>query len=383
VDRRRRPRGFGAARQRAGDRARAAVVVALLPASRREELRARCLADFAQRLGRTGDVLEGDGPLAAERAGARLLARLRDERRRLHAADGHRLDARADAVRESESEHFRERNLWIGTWINRNFDGDTIERGVFADGNGIWQNYWTYRASLFLSPGAVSDRLTRGGPIVRTPDSWSSDLSLGTDERKKFFAQLTAHLEGAGDGYYVRTNGITLTAQPADNLRVSITPSVTRSHDHTQYVTSFADAAATGTYGRRYVFSDLEQHSFELATRADWTLSSRLSLQLYLQPFIASGDYHDYRSLDEGRTRNFSPYAYTSSDPDFNFRSVRGSAVARWEFRPGSALYVVWNENRAGVADTGDFRFRRDLRAIPTAPSHDVFLVKVSYWLPM
>ena len=65
------------------------------------------------------------------------------------------------------------------------------------------------------------------------------------------------------------------------------------------------------------------------------------------------------------------------------FRSVRGSAVARWEFRPGSALYIAWNENRAAVAPLGDFRFRRDLRAIPGAPSHDVFLVKFSYWLPM
>jgi hypothetical protein len=284
-------------------------------------------------------------------------------------------------VNQNATKYFHDRNLWIGTWMNRNFDGDTIERGVFADGFGMWQNYYTYRASLFLSPGAVSDRLTRGGPIVRTPGSWSSDLSLGTDERKKFYAQLTGHLEGAHDGYYVRTTGITLTARPADNLQVSITPSITRAHDHTQFVTSFEDKTATQTFGTRYVFSDLEQHSFELATRADWTLSSRLSLQLYLQPFIATGDYHDYRSLDAPRTRDFSPYPYSSDD--FNFRSVRGSAVARWEFRPGSALYVVWNENRADTVGLGDFRFRRDLRAIPTAPSHDVFLVKVSYWLPM
>jgi hypothetical protein len=286
-------------------------------------------------------------------------------------------------VNPNPTPHFRERNLWIGTWMNRNFDGDTIERGVFADSFGTWQNYYTYRTSLFLSPGAVSDRLTRGGPIVRTPASWSSDLSLGTDERKKFYAELTGHLEGAHDGYYVRTTGLTLTARPSSNLQVSVSPSVTRSHDHTQFVTSFADAAAAKTFGRRYVFSDLEQHSFELATRADWTLSPRLSLQLYLQPFIASGDYHDYRSLAAARTRDFDSFAYAPSDPDFNFRSVRGSAVARWEFRPGSALYVVWNENRADVVDTGDFRFRRDLRAIPTAPSHDVFLVKLSYWLPM
>ena len=119
-----------------------------------------------------------------------------------------------------------------------------------------------------------------------------------------------------------------------------------------------------------------------LGTRADWTLTSRLSFQLYLQPFIASGDYHDFRALAAARTRDYTPTA-APSNPNFNFRSVRGSAVARWEFRPGSALYVAWNENRAGTAPIGDFRFGRDMRAISGAPSHDVFLVKVSYWLPL
>ena len=128
---------------------------------------------------------------------------------------------------------------------------------------------------------------------------------------------------------------------------------------------------------------DLEQRSFELGTRADWTVTPHLSFQLYLQPFVASGDYHDYHSLVAARTRDYDAVTRRSANPDFNFRSVRGSAVVRWEFRPGSALYVVWNENRADVAPIGDFRFRRDLRAIPNAPSHDVFLVKFSYWLPL
>ncbi|MEO8034597.1 MAG: DUF5916 domain-containing protein, partial [Acidobacteriota bacterium] len=113
------------------------------------------------------------------------------------------------------------------------------------------------------------------------------------------------------------------------------------------------------------------------------TLSSRLSFQLYLQPFIASGDFHNDHALVAARTRDYAPYDYAASDPDFNFRSVRGSAVIRWEFKPGSALYVVWNEKRSNLVPIGDFRVSRDLRAIPTAPSHDVFLVKLSYWLPM
>jgi hypothetical protein len=218
---------------------------------------------------------------------------------------------------------------------------------------------------------------------VRTPPGWTSDLSLGSDTRKRYDFNVFSHLEGSDDDSYWRNLGVALNARPAANLQLSVQPSFTRSHDYNQYVTAFADAAASATYGQRYVFAELEQRLFEVGTRVDWTLNSRLSFQLYLQPFVAAGHYHDYHSLAAASTRDFDAYDAGSANRDFNFRSVRGSAVVRWEFRPGSALYVVWNENRADVINNGDFRFGRDLRAIPTAPSHDVFLVKLSYWLPL
>jgi len=286
-------------------------------------------------------------------------------------------------VNQNPSGQFREKYGWFGAWQNRNFDGNTIERGLFADMQGVFQNYWNAHLSVFLNGGAISDRLTRGGPLARTPSSWNSDFNVGTDDRKTLSFGLNAHTDRSGDGSYTHSLGVMASARPRANLQLSAGPTFTRSHDHTGYVSTFDDPTATLTFGRRYLFADLEQRSFELGTRADWTLSSRLSFQLYLQPFVASGDYHDYHSLAAARTRDYTPFTGAVANPDFNFRSVRGSAVVRWEFRPGSALYVVWNENRADVAPIGDFSFRRDLRAIPRAPSHDVFLVKVSYWLPI
>ena len=101
-----------------------------------------------------------------------------------------------------------------------------------------------------------------------------------------------------------------------------------------------------------------------------------------MQPFVASGDYHDFKSLARPRSDQYTPYTY-DGNPDFNFRSLRGSAVVRWEFRPGSALYVAWNENRADSVPFGDFHMRRDITALRDAQSKDVFLIKVAYWLPM
>ena len=280
-------------------------------------------------------------------------------------------------VKQEPTRRFREKSVWFGAWSNRNFDGDTLERGFFVDHFATLQNYWDYRAALFVTPGAFSDDQTRGGPVVRTLRSWVTELSLESDDRKPFFFEVETNIEGGEEGSYERGAGLSLSYRPSANLQLSVGPYLSRSRYMHQYVTT------TDAPQPQYVFAELEQRTFELATRVDWTLNSRLSFQLYLQPFIASGDYHDLHMLERPRTADYTPYPGILAEPDFNFRSVRGSAVARWEFRPGSALYVVWNENRADVEPIGDFRPRRDFRAITNAPSHDVFLVKMSYWLPM
>jgi hypothetical protein len=285
-------------------------------------------------------------------------------------------------VNEDVTPQFRSKNLWLGVWRNGNFEGDTIERGLFAEWFGTTANYWQPDVSVIVTPGSFDDRLTRGGPLVRSPLFWNSDEKLATDTRKKFSAAIAGHVEGAADGSYGRSLSITLSARQRPNLQLAVVPSISRFHSSTQYVTAFDDSSAALTFDRRYIFAHLDQHSFELDTRADWTVTSRLSFQLFLQPFIATGDYHDFRSLVAARTRDYAPAAATGN-PDFNLRSLRGSAVVRWEFRPGSALFVAWNENRADTLPFGDFRISRDLRAIPGEPSHDVFLVKFSYWLPL
>ena len=159
-----------------------------------------------------------------------------------------------------------------------------------------------------------------------------------------------------------------LPVQPRTSSSVSSRPtSAPTSHTSTSPPSTIRRRRAT--FGRRYLFAELEQHTFELATRVDWTLSPRLSFQLYLQPFVASGDYHDPHALVAAGTRDYEPWPTAAPEPDFNLRSLRGSAVLRWEFRPGSTLYVAWNENRAGVDAERRLRSRPRPRArSPTSP---------------
>src|SRR6185436_19055858 len=165
---------------------------------------------------------------------------------------------------------------------------------------------------------------------------------------------------------------------------------------------------ATATFGARYVFGTLDQREVSIPLRVNLVLSPRLSLQLYTQALLSVGDYPAIRELAAPRTYDFPIYGsevgtiaagpgglgyaidpdgggpapgFAIPTPDFNVKSLRANAVARWEFRPGSALYVVWTQRRVDEAFPGDFSFYRDAGELFRAPSDDVFMVKVAWWL--
>jgi hypothetical protein len=266
--------------------------------------------------------------------------------------------------------HTREISAWMGKYQNWNFDRDLTANGVSGNVYVQFKNYWQAWAWGGKAADHLDDRVTRGGPATIDRGHEYIGIGGGSDTRRDGFG-------GTSQSLY-----LWFTYRPTPGLKLALTPSYSRLHEMAQYVATIADASYAPTYGNRYVFSTLEQRTLDIGIRTDWTMNARLSLQLYLQPFIASGDYHGFKQLTRARDDEFTPTAY-DRNPDFNLRSVRGSAVLRWEFRPGSSMYVVWNENRADVAPTGDFSLRRDVGALRNAPSQDVLLVKFSYWLPI
>ena len=172
-----------------------------------------------------------------------------------------------------------------------------------------------------------------------------------------------------------------------------------------QYLTDAADATAAATFGRRYVFGTIRREEVNVSTRVDWTFTPRLSLQLFAQPFAATGRYVGFASFARPRAFEFTPLpavrdggrvtvdadaagpspAITFDEPDFAVRSLRGNAVARWEYRPGSALFVVWQQQREvdrdaalGPLSSGE---RPRVERVFGDPGTHVLLVKVSHWL--
>ncbi|MDZ7262382.1 MAG: DUF5916 domain-containing protein, partial [candidate division KSB1 bacterium] len=162
---------------------------------------------------------------------------------------------------------------------------------------------------------------------------------------------------------------------------------------------------ATTTFGKRYVFAELDHTTLSASIRLNWTFTPQLSFQLYAQPLISAGDYHDFKELARPRSYDFNKFGeggstltyqdeqfvadpdgagpaepLTWDNPDFNFKSLRGTAVLRWEYLPGSTLYLVWTQSRSQSEEIGEFRFQRSLRHLWDTKGDNIFMIKVNYW---
>jgi hypothetical protein len=299
---------------------------------------------------------------------------------------------------------------WIlGAQRQYNFDGDVNDRQYHHYIEFQLPNYWWMSSFVSYRPEVFDERLTRGGPTVKRAEGWSGSAFVATDSRKRvvfeFNPSFNWNVEG-GHGYDLYSE---IRVKPASNVSVELEPYYSYRKSEAQFVQSFLDASATNFYGRRVVFADLFQRTLEIGTRLNMTFTPTLTLELFAQPLISSGDYENLKEFVAPRTiekRLFAPSQITTdtangriteykidadsnpntpplsvSNRDFNFRSLRGNAVLRWEYRPGSTVFLVWTQSRASEDPVGDFRFRRDRAALFDAKPDNVFLVKLNYWV--
>ena len=199
---------------------------------------------------------------------------------------------------------------------------------------------------------------------------------------------------------------VSLRWKPGSNFNMSVSPRYEKNINGSQWVGNFDDPIMSSTYGTRYVFGDLDQDTISLTLRLNWIFSPKLSLQAYIQPFIAVGHYRSFSEFAEPKTYNFNRYGegnskisynneeytidpgdggekFVLSDPDFNYKSLRGTVVLRWEYRLGSTLYLVWTQNRADFGNPGDLSLGRDFSDMLSAPGDNIFMLKFTYRFKM
>jgi hypothetical protein len=239
----------------------------------------------------------------------------------------------------------------------------------------------------------VSNRRTRGGPLTLNKPGFETYLYYDTDGKAKLFYFIDTYTYSKPESdSYVWSVFPGVEWKPVSNITLRVAPGFERSIEDVQYVDQFDDAAATGTYGRRYVFAELDQRTLSAQIRLNWAFTPTISLQTYIQPLISAGNYYEFKSLAEPKSYDYTAYDYLgtpypgSSDlpgnPDFNFKSLRGNAVFRWEYRPGSALYLVWTQERVHDEQnsSGEFNMSQNVDQLITADPDDVFLAKITFY---
>ncbi|HEX2201777.1 MAG TPA: DUF5916 domain-containing protein, partial [Longimicrobium sp.] len=285
-----------------------------------------------------------------------------------------------------------------------NFGGDRILDAYAMSANGTLHSLWNGGFTVGYRPAFVSDRLTRGGPLAAVPSEWRGSVDLSTDSRKRVSAGIFAEYVRNAEGESSRFLGVEVAARPTSSVQVRLNPELSLERSKDQYVDQIVDGDAEATFGTRYLFADVDRTTLSMNTRLDWTFSPNLSLQVFAQPYVSVGDFSNYKSLDRPESFSFTPVpggARDGSAPftvsygegktaeigarpqqlDFTALSLRGNAVLRWEYRPGSALFFVWQQERADETIDGSFDFSQDSRDIFGNRARNVFLIKATYWL--
>jgi hypothetical protein len=307
------------------------------------------------------------------------------------------------------------RSIWanIGGQRQQNYDGDVTDGQIHGYLQTQLPNYWYTSVGVIQKPRAIDDRLLRGGPKIQRASSWSIFANLDTDSRKQIVYGFYPSYGRSEEGFTGYSFPFSIRYKPTSSVAINFNPYYGKNTTANQYVTAFNDPAATLFYGRRYVFATLIQHTFELPTRVQWTFTPQLSLETVVTPLFGSGNYFDFKQFDRpgrfsrsrfgagqidsvrnARTGQIESYSIdpdgsssnvaattTFNNPDFNFRSLIGNALLRWEYRPGSTLFVVWQQSRDDFETRGDFDLSHNYRRLKGKNPNNIFLIKANYWL--
>jgi hypothetical protein len=312
---------------------------------------------------------------------------------------------------------FRRWDVNVGPDATWNYGGDRVGGSVGIRGGVQLLNYWNVNANYDFRPAALDDRLTRGGPLAVRPREQSFGMFVNSNPRNRTTLNVQANQgwnAAGGSSQRLETN---VGVRVASNVEVRVGPQLNRSHTVAQYVTSVRDATMDATFGRRYIFAPIDQTTLSMSTRLNVAFSPRLTLEMFAQPFVSSGDYGALKQLRGPGRFEFDEYGRTTgtmtrdstgiytidpdgsgpaarfgvSDRDFSFRSLRGNAVLRWEWSAGSTLFLVWQQSRALDETATGLNARTDRIGRVNAYSDaaelfrirpdNVLQLKVTYWL--
>ena len=298
---------------------------------------------------------------------------------------------------------FRSYGAAIFALAGWNFGGVRQYNGLDLELSSTFNNFMNANLSVEVFPSALGDDRTRGGPLMRTSSNWNINAGV----QSSFSSNTRWRAAGIFgqdnfDGYFYRLTG-GLSLRPNGRLEISADPVLLWERNGRQYITQRSNGPVE-TFGTRYVFGAVTRRTLSTQLRLNYAINPDLTFEVYAEPFAASGQYQGIGELSRPRTSDLRLYgsdgstitqaqdgSFTVTDgadqftlePNFNVLSFRSNVVLRWEWRPGSTLFLVWQQNRSGSGDPTERSRLGDLWDTVSAEGDNFFAVKVSYWIPV
>jgi hypothetical protein len=257
--------------------------------------------------------------------------------------------------------------------------------------------------SLNLESNNVDDVILRGGPAMYIPGDFNMYSQIASNSKKKMIVSLGFY-ESKLFSNAAKNFGIfsSISYKPLDFLTVTISPNYDFRKDNLQFIDNF-----TYQDDNRYLFGEIHQNTFYFTTRINLTITPDFTIQYYGSPFISAGKYSNFKKITDPKAESYNDrfhiynnseislfdedlvygiseaangnYDYYFDMPDFNFKQFRSNLVLRWEYKPGSMLFLVWSQDRTDAVTDGDFRFGDNMKSMFQISPNDIFLIKLSY----
>lgn len=258
-----------------------------------------------------------------------------------------------------------------------NTDGVVFARSLSLFSFAQFRNFWAVETGAERYFEALDDRDTRGGPPIVQPARMNGFLFMSSDSRKSWRLRFGSDWQkDAAGGWEVRV-GPRIDVKPTGRLQAGLGVDYLTGHTIAQWI---RNEDVTGDDVTDHVYGTLDRHVVDVTLRATYAIHRDLTVQVFLQPFVAVGAYQDVRRLARPSSFDFEPVRL-ADNPDFNNKSLRGNVVLRWEFVRGSTMFVAWNLSRSDASRPGVFAAARDLRDTFGGAGTQALLVKLTYWL--